>query len=294
MTVSSMTGFGRSSGEAEWGSWVWEIKSVNGRGLDIRLNLPSGFEALDGELKRLMQARLRRGNLQVSLRIKYARPSSELRINSSALQQLVSEFAEVVGSKPDPQTVATLLSIKGVVESETVDSGVSLESDGVRSLILAGASEALEVLIEDRNREGATLGTILSGQISELRRLILKAEGEAEGQAEAIRERFRMRLSELGAERVVGEDRIATEVAVLAAKADVSEETDRLQAHLSKLEDILVSTGEIGRQLGFLVQELNREANTLCSKSALLSLTETGLAIKSVIDQLKEQSANVE
>lgn len=294
MSLSSMTGFGKAAGDLDLGSWTWEVKSVNGRGLDLRLNLPSGFEFLESEIKGRVQKRFRRGNLQMTLRIKYAQSPSMLKINGDALSQLAKAYEMASGVKPDAEAIAVLMTIKGVVESDSSDPAIALDTPEIRSVLLNGADHALDGLAADRRREGDALGKVLDQQCAEMKSLAKKARADAKRQTDAVRERYRSRLLELDSEGVVGEDRIATEVAVLAAKADVSEEIDRLDAHLMQLSELLDTTDEVGRKFGFLSQELNREANTLCSKSALLSLTETGLGLKGVIDQFKEQVANVE
>lgn len=294
MSLSSMTGFGKAAGDLDLGSWTWEVKSVNGRGLDLRLNVPSGLEFLESEVKRRVQTRFRRGNLQLTLRIKYAQSSSVLKVNNEALSQLVEAYEIASGAKPDAEALAVLMTIKGIVESDSGEPSMTLDSPETRSVLLNGADLALESLAADRRREGEVLGAALDQQCAEMKSLAKKARGDARRQTDAVRERYRSRLLEFDSEGVVGEDRIATEVAILATKADVSEELDRLDAHLAQLSDLLKSSEEVGRKFGFLSQELIREANTLCSKSALLSLTETGLGLKGVIDQFKEQVANVE
>ena len=294
MPLSSMTGFGKASGELDLGNWTWEVKSVNGRGLDVRVNVPNGFESLESEIKKHVQGRFRRGNLQMSLRIKFAQAQGKLSVNADALAQLVLAYETAAGEKPDANSMAVLMTIKGIVEPDSADTAPVADSPEVRQSLLEGAIQALDGLDSDRRREGAALGQVLSQQCDEMKALAVKARTDTKKQTDAVRDRYRSRLAELDSEGVVGEDRIATEVAVLAAKADVSEELDRLDAHLAQLSVLLNSSDEVGRKLGFLTQELNREANTLCSKSALLSLTETGLGLKGVIDQFKEQVANVE
>lgn len=294
MSLSSMTGFGKASGDFDLGSWTWEVKSVNGRGLDLRLNLPSGFESLESEIKKRVQARFRRGNLQMTLRIKHSQSPSKLKVNGDALSELAAAYEAAAGVKPEAEALAVLMTLKGVVESDATDPAINLETPEIRSALLKGAEQALDGMQADRKREGEALGTVLGQQCAEMKALARKAREDAKRQTDAVGERYRSRLLELDSEGAVGEDRIATEVAVLAAKADVSEEIDRLDAHLEQLDELLQSSDEVGRKFGFLSQELNREANTLCSKSALLSLTETGLGLKGVIDQFKEQAANVE
>ncbi|MEL6829627.1 MAG: YicC/YloC family endoribonuclease, partial [Pseudomonadota bacterium] len=241
MKLSSMTGFGRQSGDTDWGSWVWEVKSVNGRGFDIRLSVPSGFEALERDVKKLAQAKFKRGNLQMSLRIKPAQAAAQMQINAASLDQLARGFEAQFGSKPDANAFAVLMTIKGVVDRDASDPTIAVDTDGVGDMLLEGANSALSELENDRRREGASLGEVLASQLEEMQNLIRSARNDASQQLVAIRERYRARMSELDADGLVSEDRLATEIAVLAAKADVSEEIDRLEAHLEQLSGLLAS-----------------------------------------------------
>jgi len=289
-----MTGFARTSGEADWGSWVWEAKSVNGRGLDARLNVPSGLEMLDKAIKKGVSARFTRGNLQIGLRIEMASGGVDVTVNDAVLKTLMDAYERVDGTVATGPGLATLMSLKGVVETGASSvRALSDQADAVVAMQTSGDA-LLDMLKLARDEEGVKLHDMLFGHLSEVESLSGAAAAFATEQTISIKQLYRQRIAELDQEGTVPDERIASEIAVLATKADVSEELDRLQAHVETGRALLASDEAVGRNLGFLAQELNREANTLCSKSATLDLTNAGLALKSVIDQFKEQAANVE
>ena len=293
MAISGMTGFARVSGEAEWGSWFWETRSVNGRGLDVRMNIPSGLEQVEQAVRKFATETLSRGNLQVALRIELA-GSDAVSVNSAVLKTLIAAYEAEEGALATGPALATLMTVKGVIEAETLSVRDLLEVDGaVNSLIETGRT-VMSNLKSARIEEGTSLNSLLVGQLSEMGRLTNQASEFSDIQKQSLAEKYRLRIAEFDTEGVVSDERLATEIAVLSAKADVTEELDRLTAHVTRGMDLLKSGGAVGRDLGFLAQELNREANTLCSKSASLDLTSVGLALKSTIDQFKEQAANVE
>ena len=295
--LSGMTGFGRAGGEADWGSWTWEAKAVNGRGLDVRVAVPSGFEGLDQQVKKLASGMFTRGNMQIGLRIELA-SSSGVSVDEGALGTIVTAYEKANGGEiVKGAALATLMTIKGVVEAGA-GAGAALRELGqdetVRKTLLESAGEALGKLEGSRLEEGASLNTVLSGALDGMAAHSSEAEAIAEEQPALIKARLEARLKELAAEGAVDVERLAAEVALTAAKADVREELDRLAAHIETGRRLLASGEPVGRKLDFLAQELNREANTLCSKSASLALTNAGLALKTLIDQFKEQAANVE
>ena len=294
--LSGMTGFGRAGGEADWGSWTWEAKAVNGRGLDVRVNVPAGFEGLDQAVKKKVSAQFTRGNMQIGLRIELAE-ASDISINEAALDVLCKAFEARVGHPPAGEAMASLMTAKGVLDAGG-SSGAALRGLGqvqaVRDVLLASAEEALIGLAKTRGEEGAALGAILSGALDQMAGHVTQAELAAGAQPVQVKERLEARLGELKAEQALDAERLAAEVAMTAAKADVREELDRLAAHIETGRTYLASGVPVGRKLDFLAQELNREANTLCAKSASLALTNAGLALKTLIDQFKEQAANVE
>ena len=294
--VSGMTGFGRASGEAEWGSWTWELKSVNGRGLDVRLTVPTGFEALIPAAKKLTSAEFTRGNMQIGLRIDLAESDTDA-INTTLLGALAAEYKTRTGKTPEGEPLATLMTVRGVIEGGK-NSGETLrklgEDKAIEGTLLESFKSGLAQLKESRLEEGASLQEILVSALDGMTAETATAELAAEDQPAALKERLETRLAELNTEGAVDADRLAAEVAIVAAKADVREELDRLQAHIETGRGLLASGEAVGRKLDFLAQELNREANTLCSKSTSLPLTNAGLALKTLIDQFKEQAANVE
>lgn len=293
MGISGMTGFARDSGEAEWGSWVWEARSVNGRGLDIRLNMPSGLDVVEQAVRKAATDSFNRGSLQLSLRIDMSGRET-VRVNQDVLSTLIDAFKAESGDIATGPALASLMGVKGVIEAETISLRDLVEVDGAVEALSTSSLSVVKALAINRDEEGTTLKAVLSDQLGQMQSLVGKATVFAEEQKSALSDKYRARIAEFDAEGVVSEERLATEVAVLAAKADVTEELDRLAAHVARGQSMISGDGPIGRDLGFLSQELNREANTLCSKSASLDLTNVGLALKSLIDQFKEQAANVE
>lgn len=291
--LSGMTGFARVTGEAAWGGWAWEAKSVNGRSLDVRVNLPPGAEALEREVKAMAAARFNRGSLQVGLRIELSASGATAVINEALLADLAQAARKVSGRELSSEAIATLMAVKGVVDAGATSTRDVMDEATIAALT-AGAAQALDGLAEGRRAEGASLVTLLGDLLSEMERLKAEAETFAGAQPELIRAKLTKQLEDLDREGRVDAERYAAEVALSAAKADVREELDRLAAHIKTGRELLQAGSPAGRKLDFLAQELNREANTLCSKSLSLDLTNAGLGLKGVIDQFKEQSANVE
>ncbi|MEM7458986.1 MAG: YicC/YloC family endoribonuclease [Pseudomonadota bacterium] len=293
MGLSGMTGFARVNGEAAWGSWHWEARSVNGRGLDVRLNTPSGLESVEKAVRKAVSETFKRGNLQIALRIELE-GAEAVTVNEQVLQTLMKSYEKAEGALATGPALATLMGIKGVVEANTLSMRDLADVEGALDTLQATGLQVIADLASARAQEGADLTGMLTGQLSEMDRLRQEAAQYADAQKSAIAEKYLKRINEFDAENVVSDERLVTEIAVLATKADVTEELDRLEAHISRGRSLIVADDAVGRDLGFLAQELNREANTLCSKSGALDLTNTGLALKSVVDQFKEQAANVE
>lgn len=293
MGLSGMTGFARTSGEAEWGSWSWEARSVNGRGLDVRVNLPSGLDGVEQAMRKAASEEFSRGSLQLSLRIELAGVET-VSVNTNVLNTLMRAYETADGALATGPALATLMGVKGVVEAATLSMRDLNDVDGALGVLIKSGREAISALADSRKQEGVELTQLLSGQLADMQTFNSDAANHAEAQKQALAEKYRTRIAEFDSEGAVSDERLATEIAVLAAKADVTEELDRLSAHISRGQELIASDAAVGRDLGFLAQEMNREANTLCSKSASLDLTNAGLALKSVIDQFKEQAANVE
>ena len=293
--TSSMTGFARSEGVAAGLSWAWELRSVNGRGLELRFRLPGGFDALEPALKELAAKTLKRGNVTANLTVK-REEAPKMAADPVALQQVLGLALELMKQIPgaEPPRAEALLALPGVlrtaaaVEDEAV---LKAQAEAVR----AGFVAALEGLAAARRGEGARLAAILGGQLDEVAALCARSAVEAAEQPAMQRARMLETVRALLAEvPALPEERIAQEVAILAGKSDVREELDRLDAHIHAARGLLAEGENIGRRFDFLVQEFNREANTLCSKSASVALTATGLKLKATIEQLREQVQNVE
>ena len=291
--VSSMTGFARVSGDADWGSWAIEAKSVNGRSLDVRVNVSGGFEEVERAIKQAASKLFARGNIQIGLRIEVSGGAETLSVNHDALQQLLRDFEKASGRAADLGAIASLMGIKGVVETGQGSTRAIASEEAVATL-QAGGDELIAQLNAARLEEGAALEEMLSGYLAEMARVVDEAEALAAEQPKLLKARLEKQLAELDAGDKVDGERLAAEIALSVAKADVREEIDRLRAHIESGRGLLRQGGPIGRKLDFLAQEFNREANTLCSKSASLDLTNAGLALKGLVDQFKEQAANVE
>ena len=293
MGVASMTGFARTEGEEIGISWIWEVKSVNGKSLDLRLRLPAGFEPLEAQLRAELSRRFRRGNVAAALTVdRLGAPS--IRINRELLRQLVAAVNELEGEiEAAPPRLDGLLALRGVIEATEQDSDTVVEAR--RSAVLGGWAAALDRLATARMEEGARLGLTLHHHLGELALLAERAAACAATQPEAIRARLRTSLAALAeAVPALPEERLAQELALLAARGDVREELDRLRAHIAQAGDLLHKGEAVGRQLDFLCQELNREANTLCSKSGDIELTRIGLGLKLAVEQFREQVQNIE
>jgi uncharacterized protein (TIGR00255 family) len=288
-----MTGFARAQDEAPGMSWVWEVKSVNGRALDLRLRLAPGFDALEPELRASLAQRFRRGNFSANLAVTRT-IAPALRVNREALSQLVTLINELSGEiEAAPPRLDGLLALRGVVE--TVEDEDETVIEARRHAVLAGWNAALDRLAAARAEEGARIAALLGSQLGEMAALVAAAADCAAVQPAAIRERLRTVLASLAdLTPSMPEERVAQEVALLAARSDIREEIERLRAHLEQAVELLQQGEAVGRRLDFLCQELNREANTLCSKSADIELTRTGLSLKAVIEQFREQVQNIE
>jgi uncharacterized protein (TIGR00255 family) len=291
--VASMTGFARADGSDHGHVWTFEIKSVNGRNLDLRCRVAPGFDALEPVVKAVVPQRVRRGNVNVTLTVTRTAAGGELRINRPLLDRLIALGNELGGATEKPRLDA-LLAVRGVVEMiEDTDLGDARER--VEAAMAATLNDALDRLTTARFAEGARLVQVLNEHLDEIARLTEQASRCASLQPEAIRHKLRTQVAALlDAIPSLTEDRLAQEAALLITRADVREELDRLRAHIAAARDMMSKGGAIGRQLDFLCQEFNREANTLCSKSSDVELTRTGLSLKAAIEQLREQAQNIE
>ncbi len=300
MALKSMTGFARTEGTHGAYRWHWEIRSVNGKSLDCRFRLPSGFEDIEPALRDELSKAIKRGNCQAALQMDKSAAETAVRVNDAMLRdvlrasKVVLEAAAEQGAEIVPPTTDGLLSIRGVLETAEVEEDEADEK-ALREALTSSFAEVAASLAAARRDEGKKLDGIVKGQVDRIETLTNEATKSPAGGAEAFRQRLKTQVAELlDASSELQEDRLAQEAALLATKADVREELDRLTAHVAQARELTASEEPVGRRLDFLTQEFNREANTLCAKAADNDLTRIGLDLKAVIDQLKEQVQNVE
>ena len=295
MPLSSMTGFARASGAIDGLHWQWEIKSVNAKALDVRCRLPPGFEALEQGVRAAAVEKLKRGSLQVSLSVSGATRPETIQLNETVLAQVLNaahRLHERIGGEPVRADV--VLGMRGVLEAATAedDEAATLRRNAT---ILASFQEALAALVLARREEGARLKILLAAHLARIETLSLAARDNPARAPSAIKSRLAeqvARLMETGA--AFDENRLHQEAVLIATRADIQEELDRLMSHIEAARALIASSEAIGREFDFLAQEFNREANTLCSKAIDRSLTGIGLDLKTVIDQMREQVQNIE
>jgi uncharacterized protein (TIGR00255 family) len=297
MAIRSMTGFARATGTLPDGTaFTWELRSVNGRGLDVRLRLPGGLDALEVPLREAAAARFARGNVSANLTVKREDRAPKLVLDQAALERamaLVQELAERMPGAAPPRPEA-VLALPGVLRTEVEVPDEAAEA-ARRAAVTDGFQQALAELFEARAAEGARLHAILTTLLNEIAALREQAVTQAATQPEAHRARLTAVLTDLlEGDRRVPEERLAAEVALLAARSDVREELDRLGAHVEAARALLADAAPVGRKLEFLTQEFGREVNTLGAKSGSLALTRISLELKAAIERLREQAANVE
>ena len=294
--IASMTGFARAQGELAGTAWVWELRSVNGRGLDVKLRLPAGLEALEFPLRELAAKRLKRGNVAGTLSLKREQAAA-IMPDMAALERIKTLAIELADDIPGalPPRAELLLALPGVMRSAAAQEESEEERAALQDAVRAGFVAALDGLAEARAAEGRKLAEIVLANLREIAALHEAAGLEAAKQPDLHRARLAAQLAEIiGGTPNLPEERIAQEIALLATKSDVREELDRLSAHIEAARVLLRDGAGVGRKLDFLMQEFNREANTLCSKSASVPLTNIGLALKAAIEQLREQVQNIE
>ena len=296
MMLQSMTGFARAAAEQDGTSIAWEVKSVNGKSADVRLRLPSGFERLEQAVRQAVQKRFSRGSFQATLSIGRAAGSQAAPIVNEAFLKDVAGLAQRLQEQfgVSPATADGLLGLRGVLDvPETFETDE--QKTALDAAILAALETALSGLEAARRAEGEALRQLLSDQLSAIEALTLRAEADPSRDPAAIRQRLSEQVRLLmDASANLDETRLHMEAAFLATKADIREEIDRLKTHLAAGRTLLAGGGPIGRKLDFLAQEFNRESNTLCSKSNAAAITATGLELKAVVDQFREQVQNLE
>jgi uncharacterized protein (TIGR00255 family) len=291
-----MTGFARQDGAGEGLAWVWEARSVNGRGLDVRLRLPPGFDAIDAAVREAVTKRISRGNLTISLTTERQNGAGTVRLNEGVLKDILKaadRVAEMTGGTR-PET-ASLLSMKGVLEIGDTGLDDPEQRAGRERLLIKSFEETADKLVASRRSEGARLAQIIAAQLVEIERMTGEVRASPSRTPETIRVRLQDLVSRLlEASGTFDKDRLHQEAVLAATRADVEEELARLTAHVAAAREILDEKNAVGRKLDFLAQEFNREANTLCSKANAVDVTRIGLGLKSVIDQLREQVQNIE
>jgi len=295
MPLQSMTGFARREGTSGRYRWAWELRSVNGKGLDLRLRLPTGTEHLETEVRKLAAECFSRGNMQVNLSVSASEAGVETVVNQSALAAVLSlreQLRDVID--PAPLRLDTLLSIRGIVDFREPE-----EQEGERAArdadLLSGLRLALSDMTSMRESEGSALYGVLLEQVDRIELLAREIEADPSRSIPAITARLTSQVAlVMEGGSMVDQDRLYGEVALLAAKADIREEIDRLRTHVTAARDLLKKGGPVGRKLDFLSQEFNRESNTICSKSNAATVTAAGIELKVVIDQFREQVQNLE
>jgi uncharacterized protein (TIGR00255 family) len=295
MALSSMTGFARGHGVSGSYAWAWEIKSVNGKGLDLRLRLPAGWDAVEGPARARTAERLARGSIQAVLTVERSGVPPVVRINAAVLEAILTTVRQLESRvEASPPSLDGLLALKGVMEVGEAEESEE-ERRSAEASVIAGFVDLLAALSEMRDREGAALGRVLTSRLGEIAALAQRAEHAPGRRPEAIRVRLAEQVATLLAQSDrFDADRLHQEAILIATKADVREELDRLAAHVAQARLLIDQGGAVGRRLDFLAQELNREANTLCAKANDVELTNTGLELKAAVEQFREQVQNVE
>ncbi|TMM54615.1 YicC/YloC family endoribonuclease [Sulfitobacter sabulilitoris] len=295
--IRSMTGFASATGALPPHSWSWELRAVNGKGLDLRLRVPDWIDGLETGLRAQLVKVVARGNVTLSLRITREDTGGAQRVNAGQLNAVLNALAEIEAQAMDkgvslaPSTASHIIALRGVLEQTTTQD----DTTALAKVLHAEFASLVEAFNDMRQAEGAALQDVLAAQLTDIETLTTTAAAQAEDRRADMAQALRRNLARV-MENAEGADegRVAQELALIAVKADVTEEIDRLRSHVGAARDLLGQGGPVGRKLDFLMQEFNREANTLCSKAQSSALTGTGLALKAVIDQMREQVQNVE
>ena len=295
--LRSMTGFASATGSLPPHSWAWELRAVNGKGLDLRLRVPDWVDGLEVGLRKKLSAAASRGNVTLSLRITREELGGSVQVNASQVASILSAMAEIEAQAMDaglslaPSKASDIVGLRGVLEAGATEDDI----EPLAKMLLSEADGLIAAFNEMRSQEGAALEQLLHDQLQQINDLTAQAKTQAVARTNEMGDILRRNLARV-MENTDGIDdtRIAQELALIAVKADVTEEIDRLGAHIAAAQELISQGGPVGRKLDFLMQEFNREANTLCAKAQNTDLTSTGLALKAVIDQMREQVQNVE
>lgn len=296
VTVASMTGFARGEGQHEGCRWSWEVRSVNARGLETRVRLPTGYESVDPAIRERVGKAVRRGSVMVTLNVFGHAGAGGVRVNRGVLDAVLALLPELRQRMPDapPPTIEGLLGLRGVIETDEAAMDETQRA-AFEAMLLAELDRVLATLTASRQAEGARLAVFLGDHVRRIATLSREAAALAATQPEAILARLKEQVAALVDQiPALPEDRLAQEAALLAVKADPREELDRLATHCDAATALLAKGSPIGRQFDFLCQEMNREASTLCAKSNNVDLTRIGLDLRAAIDQLREQVQNIE
>ncbi len=295
MALSSMTGFARGHGVSGAYTWVWEIKSVNGKGLDLRLRLPPGWDAIEVPVRTRVAEALTRGSVQANLTVERSGAQPVVHVNTAVLDAILATMKQIAPKiEAAPPSLDGLLALKGVIEVSDSEERED-ERRNAEAAVTAGFAQVIDALGEMRRHEGAALSRVLSARLGEIAALAERAERAPGRRPDAIRARLAEQVATLLAQSDrFDPDRLHQEAIMIATKADVREELDRLAAHIAQARHLIGRGGPIGRRLDFLAQELNREANTLCAKANDVELTNIGLELKATVEQFREQVQNVE
>jgi uncharacterized protein (TIGR00255 family) len=295
MALSSMTGFARNHGVSGTYAWSWEIKSVNAKGLDLRLRLPPGWDAVEVPVRSRAAQVLARGAVYGTLTVSREGVAPLVRVNEPVLEAVLASIGRLAGRlDAAPPRLDGILALKGVIEITDVEEGED-ERRAAEAAVVAGFAASADSLADMRRHEGAALGRVLLLRLAEIAALAARAEAAPGRRPEAIKARIAEQVSALlDASERFDRDRLHQEAVLIASKADVREELDRLGSHVAQAQRLIADGGAIGRRLDFLAQELNREANTLCAKAIDLELTNIGIELKTVVEQFREQVQNLE
>ncbi len=295
MAVKSMTGFARDDGAIGRYNWYWEIRTVNGRGRDIRMRLPSGYDKLEAEARTLVAKNIIRGNCNLTLKVDRITGNQEIRINENGLKQVARAIRKaemfVDASEPSMDGILALRGVLEVIEPEHSP----LELEELEKALLASLITVIGKVVQARTDEGQHLFEAISSHIDQIEENLAVIENSKARSVEAIQARLNEQVQKLlDSDTGLSQERLHQEAVLLASKADLEEEVVRLKAHIVSARELLVIEGSVGRKFDFLTQEFNREANTICSKSTAIDVTNAGLELKTVIDQMKEQAQNIE
>jgi uncharacterized protein (TIGR00255 family) len=297
--LKSMTGFASATGTFDSWSWTWELRSVNGKGLDLRLRVPDWIDGLEIGLRKALGAVASRGNVTLSLRITREEEAGGTQsVNAGVLQSVLDAMAVIETQAMDaglslaPSKASDIVTMRGILDQKAIG---EQDTKSLSKALLAQADELIASFDAMRQSEGDALAIVLKGQLSEIETLTTSANETAKLRAVDVAGTLQRNLAKIITNTDnLDQDRVSQELALLAVKADITEEIDRLAAHVKAAETLLAEDGPVGRKMDFLMQEFNREANTLCSKAQNAELTRIGLALKVLIDQMREQVQNVE